>query len=301
MLYYAEKMETKVIREVRQFENSHNVRVIFGSMVGSTSRGLNRRGSDYDTRFLFVNLDFPQRIIHPNGTEQGVIYREYYQNEWYEWIPYYEFSSFLGYLIEPCIEKFSYGLYNIIGWTFASRYNWDPYGIKELIWPIIQECFYKDYCIEYHRQQMKLYEMSGKDEVPYVKYLYRLHEALTLDWIFKHNEFAPVDIYTLASINIELIKPLSRIISKAREEADKLPMDCTLQERDNFDLSILVDRDDIIDDYINLMEKEVVNYQVKAMDGTFRNFVNEKIQYMYRLVADTVNNTEFFEPKQGRL
>ena len=41
-----------------RFEDRHKLRIIFGSVIGSCSQGLNNPSSDLDVRFLFLDSEF---------------------------------------------------------------------------------------------------------------------------------------------------------------------------------------------------------------------------------------------------
>ena len=55
MLYGNKEVQEEILKQVRKFEEKYNKKVVFGAMVGSISKGVERYDSDYDTRFLYLD------------------------------------------------------------------------------------------------------------------------------------------------------------------------------------------------------------------------------------------------------
>lgn len=56
MLYGNENIQKEVLDRVKEFEEKYNRKVIFGAVLGSISQGKERYDSDYDSRFLYLDL-----------------------------------------------------------------------------------------------------------------------------------------------------------------------------------------------------------------------------------------------------
>ena len=55
MLFGTEELQKKLMEEVMACEKEKHMKVVYGALVGSISKGLQLIDSDYDTRFLYIN------------------------------------------------------------------------------------------------------------------------------------------------------------------------------------------------------------------------------------------------------
>lgn len=301
MLYGSMDIQNDVIREVKEYCAVNGFKPIFGSMVGSISHGVNYINSDYDTRFLYLRSDFPDNICLPDKMcEKDLIKRIWpKENKVWEWIPLWEFSSFLQFLTIPSFKNdFSVGLYNVVGWTFQSPYQWDPYGIRNKIMPLINDIFIKEYEIEYHLKLIEgEYEFNSREPLPAKTYLSIFHSAMTIDWSLKRNSQPPVYYDTLQKCccNDDLRNTVKKIIIKAKQEAAEraqFTIDGAVVTGELSDLhyKILTERNPIIDEFINQKYNEgkeaVKNFEIS--DQTLKR-CQEQIKYMYEVVWESVN------------
>ncbi len=200
MLYGSKERQALVLREAHQYAETIGAKLIFGAMVGSVSQNLQYADSDYDTRFLYLRKDFPDKICIPSEmTEDELVKRYYPENEVFEWIPFWEATSFLQFLLTPSFkDDFSVGLYNIVGWTFQSPYVWDPYGLQNRLMPLINKIFRSDYEAAYHKKLLEEYWEGLQGERVVAKdYLYAVHAAATIEWSLKYQEQPPISLETL--------------------------------------------------------------------------------------------------------
>lgn len=226
MLYGDIKLQQEVIREIEQYAKREGIKPIFGAMVGSVSKGLQYPDSDYDTRFLYLRDDFPGKICIPSQMKEDELVKRYYpKDRVYEWIPFWEATSFFQFLTVPSfLNDFSVGLYNIVGWTMMSPYIWDPYGLQSRLMPLIHKMFHPEYEIAYHKGVLEKYCGEwGAESVIVKSYLYSAHAAATIEWSLKYREQPPVDLQTLLCglQRYEVWKEAEGILEKAREEAEK--------------------------------------------------------------------------------
>lgn len=293
MLFGNENIRKELLNEVAICEKEQGFKVIFGAMVGSISKGLQYYDSDYDTRFLYINKDFPQRIFVPDEIEEKeIIYRKYFDDTPYEWIPFWEFSSFLQFLINPMIDgKFSTGLYNVVGWTFLSPYIYDPYGILNKIFPIIQKIFYKDYSIEYHKDLLESFDLD-REKIVAKDYVYALHSALTIDWISKYNEYPPIYMRTLLSLDSSLTEEVEVLWKTARKEAREYIISKGSKQLYESHYNVYIHHVERIDKYIEYVKSFVKDFKGTRMPETLKNDYRNKVQLIYDIVERLMRDEE---------
>lgn len=226
MLYGDTGLQKEVIQEVEQYAGREGIKPIFGAMVGSISKGLQYSDSDYDTRFLYLREDFPKKICIPSQMREEELVKRYYpKDRVYEWIPFWEATSFFQFLAMPSfLNDFSEGLYNIVGWTMMSPYIWDPYGLQSKLMPLIHKIFHPEYEIAYHRGILEKYCGEwGAESVIVKSYLYSVHAAATIEWSLKYREQPPINLQTLLCglQRYEIWKEAQKILEDARRSAEK--------------------------------------------------------------------------------
>lgn len=293
MLFGNEHIQKELLNEVAICERERGFKVIFGAMVGSISKGLQYYDSDYDTRFLYVNKDFPDKIFIPDEIEEKeIIYRKYFKDTPYEWIPFWEFSSFLQFLVNPMIDKkFSVGLYNVVGWTFLSPYIYDPYGIQNKILPLIQKLFYSDYSIEYHKDWLESFDLNN-DTVVAKDYVYALHSALTIDWINKYNEYPPIYMRTLLSLKPDLRGDVEEMWGTAREEARKYITSTGVQQLSEAHYNVSTHHVESVDRYIEQIKSSVKDFKGSRMSDALQLDCRNKVQEIYGIVERVLSDEE---------
>lgn len=208
MLFGSDEFQKKFLYDAMQFAEEKNFMLLYGALVGGISKGLQYEDSDYDTRFLYVKRENTKQIHIPfYEKEADLKHRVYFDNLPYEFIPMWEFTSFMQFLHMPAFDgKESCGLYNIIGWTLQSPYTWDPYGLQMKIVPIVNSVFRKEKFIPYHVDQVREYFTSGS-KIIIKDYLYAIYAALSIKWAVERNTFPPVYMKSLvmeiAPLNIK--------------------------------------------------------------------------------------------------
>lgn len=293
MLFGNEHIQKELLNEVAICEREKGFKVIFGAMVGSISKGLQYYDSDYDTRFLYVNKDFPDKIFVPDEVEEKeIIYRKYFEDTPYEWIPFWEFSSFLQFLVNPMInKKFSVGLYNVVGWTFLSPYVYDPYGIQNKILPLIQKHFYSDYSIEYHKNLLESFDLN-KEIIVAKDYVYALHSALTIDWINKYNEYPPIYMRTLLSLRTDLIEDIEELWGTAREEAKEYITSTGSQQLYESHYNVYTHHVERVDRYIEQIKSDVKDFKASRMSVGLQRDCRNNVQEIYSIVKRVLSDEE---------
>lgn len=257
MLYGNIELQKEVLQEVNQYAKQEGIKPIFGAMVGSISKGLQYPDSDYDTRFLYLREDFPEKICKPvHMKEEELVKRYYPKDRVYEWIPFWEATSFFQFLTMPSfLNDFSVGLYNIVGWTMMSPYIWDPYGLQSRLMPLIHKIFHPEYEIAYHRGVLEKYSGEwGAESVIVKSYLYSVHAAATIEWSLKFREQPPVDLQILLCglKRYEVWKEAEKILEDARKTAQKRYEEQTIDlHKSHF--SVMTPYNAVIERYIREM------------------------------------------------
>lgn len=264
MLFGNKDFREEVLKDAMQYAEQKNIKLVYGAMVGGISKGTQYRDSDYDTRFLYINNDFPQKIYIPDKIKEEELVHRYYpaMNKPYEWIPCWELTSFLQFLVNPCMDgKLSVGLYNIVGWTFLSPYTWDPYGIQNKIIPLLSTIFNCKYALEYHINQANVYLENSKKELVIKDYLYGIYSVLSIDWILKYNSFSPIYMRSLvASLNDERVKSeIENLIEKSIIVSNNYIDSGKSKNLHDSHFIGAVSRSEIIDNYVSeVMEESII-------------------------------------------
>ncbi len=295
MLFGSQQIQEKLLKEVKRCEEEQNIKVIYGALVGSISKGLQYTDSDYDTRFLYVREDFPERILYPvHLKEEEVIYRTYLADTCFEKIPFWELSSFLQYLIHPGIDgSFSTGLYNVVGWTFLSPYSWDPYGLKNKIVPLIQKLFHKDYFIQYHKDILDQDDI--RDTVVNAKqYFNLLYSALAIDYANKYNEFPPVYLQSLLQhVPADVREVTLRMVHIAQRKAQEyVKRYDSVTAAHNASVAVNIERDKEIDQYVESVRDTIKNFKMQYLEHNDKMIFEEKVKGVYQIVKRSVYQEE---------
>lgn len=211
MIYGSEKFREEFLKDTFEYAEKHNWKVIFIGLVGSIGKGFPSADSDYDTRVLYLDNNAPGKIFLPWEEKQDLLKHQYYLNEnelsdgkvW-EWIPFWEATSFFQFLKDPHFsdtsEKHPGGLYNIFAWTMNSPYCWDPYGFQVKLKPLIDLAFRAAIQLKYIRYEIEqYYYKQDKNIIPVKTYLRAIYSALSIDWILQNNTFNPAYLPTLIS------------------------------------------------------------------------------------------------------
>ena len=201
MLFGQKYIEDEILEIVEEYGKKNHIKPIFGAMVGSVSRGVHMADSDYDTRFLYLRDDYP-RICDPREIDESELHSRYYPDDVkiYEFIPFWEFTSFIQFLKEPRFKgcDVSPSLYNLLGWTFYSPFVWDPYGIQNRIMPYMDLCFNREYTIQHHRNLIaKYYDDIQNDEMSVKQYVSCVHSAASIGWAMMYNRRPPINLQSL--------------------------------------------------------------------------------------------------------
>lgn len=209
MIYGSEQFREEFLKDTFEYAEKNNWKVIFIGLVGSIGKGFPSADSDYDTRVLYLDNNAPGKIFLPWEEKQELLKHQYYLNKrelsdgkvW-EWIPFWEATSFFQFLKNPhfsdASEKHPGGLYNILAWTMNSPYCWDPYGLQIKLKPLVDMAFRASVQLKYIRYEIeRYYYKQNKESIPVKTYLRAIYSALSIDWILQNNTFNLVYLPTL--------------------------------------------------------------------------------------------------------
>jgi predicted nucleotidyltransferase len=201
MLYGSRLFINDLMQEVTNVETERDIKIIFGSTIGSISRGTQRYTSDYDVRFLYVdrNHNFIDRC--DRHTEDRIRYRKFNDNKAYNCIAFWEASAFLNFLHEPYINQgIQYKLARNVIWSFFSPYQFDPYGISAKILPLLTKVVNIDCEINHYYSLLGDYCQTRDPFVSLNDYFQVIHAYLSLLWIKQERTIPPLHIVTLMSL-----------------------------------------------------------------------------------------------------
>ncbi|RYV02062.1 nucleotidyltransferase [Shewanella sp. OPT22] len=209
-----ENIKKEILRRIRNAEKEHNVKVLYAIESGSRAWGFESPNSDYDVRFIYA---------HPK--------------DWYVSVDLEQKRDVIQYEIVDEID--------INGWDIrkALQLFWksNPAFVEWLQSPIIyvddnsfaqkaRELLTDIYSIEkgiYHYRSMAKTNYRGylKSEiVPLKKYFYVLRPLLSIMWLEKYQEPAPIEFEKLRSLipsgsNLDLA--ISDLLERKKRSLEK--------------------------------------------------------------------------------
>ena len=295
MLFGTLDLQEEVIEQAYRYAEKEEMKLIFGAMVGSISKGLYYADSDYDTRFLYLRKDFPQKICIPSEMQEEELVKRYYpENKVYEWIPFWEATSFLHFLVNPCFkDDFSVGLYNIVGWTFLSPYIWDPYGLQSKLMPLMNQIFCREYEISYHKKVIEKYIGEfEKERIITKSYLYSVHAAATIEWSIKYNEQPPIYLQTLLyGLGREQLWNVVKILLKDARKVSRDNYTHGKTELHDSHFAITTVCNEMIEEYVKKVLSDAGTYK---LDGGVEEKSQRVVNDMYDIIYDSVFDDNSF-------
>lgn len=296
MLYGKKDIVDTIMEKVKEFEDGGRRKVIFGAMVGSISKGVERYDSDYDTRFLYLDMDDGGfvRWDRQKDIKEEDIHKCYVPNDttgFYDKIAFWEMTSFLKFLKEPILDgKFSVGLHHIVGWTLASPYQWDPYGLSHKLLDVVQEMFCPEWEMEYYINYIE--RCLNAEQLKMREYLYSAYYGHSLEYIIKNKRFAPVYFPTLLSFceNEELYKNILSLKDKYYDSMWELVEKPESNYKRKMANAVLCEHDSVIDKYLlNVLEESKAERTLlkSRMDKKI-----DKVEAMIEMISDSLCRPE---------
>lgn len=196
MLFGDRAFVEEMMSSVRRTEREKGFRVIYGSNIGSISRGITCPDSDYDIRFIFVGPSAEptdKALLH---TEERIRYRLFDETKPYNCIAFWDTDAFINFLSEPYIDSgVQYKLFRNTVWSFMSPYRYDPYGIAVKTESLLRRCINLDYEKSHYCRELT---RSGRfEDITVQDYLNIAHAFLSLRWIEKFGDVPPLHMLSL--------------------------------------------------------------------------------------------------------
>ena len=298
MLYGNKEVQEEILKQVRKFEEKYNKKVVFGAMVGSISKGVERYDSDYDTRFLYLDRleegfarwdkvkDIKESQVHqcyiPGSKDcyvDGDQYRRNYhefevtdKSLFYDKIAFWELTSYINFLRNPMLDsRFSLGLYHTVGWTFHSPFCWDPYGINNKISCLLDEMFVPEYEVRYYRNY--ILQAINKSPVMLREYLYSVYYALSMDYGIQNHRFAPVYFKSLLALcDDDLTGTILELEKRYYESAAEIESEDVYKRK--MANAISVERNRVIDCFLRDVLKRTEKYCDIGVQSSKKDYVD---------------------------
>ena len=297
MIYGSKEFRDEFLKDTLEYAEKNNWTVIFISLVGSIGKGFPSADSDYDTRVLYLDNNYPNKIFLPWDEKEDFLKHRYYLNETesadgklWEWIPFWEATSFFQFLKNPSFEgKYSAGLYNVIAWTINSPFCWDPFGLQMKLKPLIDKAFRFEAQIEYNKKEIERFWKKDKKEIVIKSYLRAIYDALSIDWILQNNSinltYIPTLIYTVCPQNLrnKILDLMDKEFNMSVEFVEKNGSSGLGKSQHSF----LMERDKEIDEYIEKMYSMPLN---KFMKGPSDDEIDEILDSINKILFNSVND-----------
>ena len=223
MLYGSKAFVDDLLTSVNKIEDEKYFNIVFGSTIGSISRGIERFSSDYDVRFLYVDKSYRFLDKHDRHTEKRIRNKVFYESKAYNCIAFWEVSAFLNFLCEPYIDNnVQYKLVRNVLWTFTSPYSYDPYGIGNKIFPLLKKTINLECEMKHHYEILARFLDMERNSVSIPQYLSTIHAYLSLKWLKNEKSVPPMHIATLLTIaDYELNNETHSVLKMNQKENNK--------------------------------------------------------------------------------
>lgn len=270
MLYGDKNIRNVIMNDAVEIAEKHGFQLVFAAVQGSISRGINRKKSDYDVRFLYKKESMPFIERKRKYRECESVVRYYPQeNKIYDKIAFWDIETFVSLLINPQLDDkgISVGLYNQFFWTFSSPFIWDPFGLAGKLLPLANGVINKQWLFEYSCQYIS--ERNVGDRVLLRDYIYIIAAIWQMDWLIDIGTFPPLWLDSLKVINDD------SVINDVYEEfVQRLKQ----SDRDKGALKnkgkLLVDRNEYLDKWV---QNKILINKNRILKGTITQIRNEKV------------------------
>lgn len=288
MLYGMKDNRDIILEKVKEFEEKYQKKVVFGSMVGSISKGVERFDSDYDTRFLYLDKtetgyfrwDQLKEDIKESQIHQCYIPEK--DDLFYDKIAFWELTSFINFLRNPQLDrKFSVGLFHIVGWTLNSPYCWDPYGIKSKIVFLLDEMFQKSYEIQYYRNYIT--KCLQRKPCRLREYFYSCYYLIAIQYCLEYNRFPPIYFPTLLEYckDDELKVEIERLKKEYYETSEEMYRQNPAAYKRKMANYITVERNETVDKkLINILDS-TKEYECLQKNPKTKDYVEDIIEIIF--------------------
>lgn len=197
MLYGEIDFIEELMLRVKEMEEEHGFKIIGGSTIGSISKGIKRKDSDYDIRFMYINSSGKLLTASERHVGKKIRVRRFSESDIYDCVPCWEISAFINFMSEPYIDGSpKYHLIRNVIWSFQSMYEYDPFGImkqiRENVLSMVDIEWEKNFFYEKLQGLIKNIVKTRKEG------LELMHTILTFRWLIEENTLPPLQIQALA-------------------------------------------------------------------------------------------------------
>ena len=220
------KFDNKYIKKsLVDFESDRGCQVIFGTMIGSCSQGLNNPTSDLDVRFLFLGRNLDVIEEKNRHKEERIRFQIHDKTKKCNCIALWEISAFLNFIYEPYIDRgTNYKLIRNVIWTFGSDFIFDPLGLRQEIFPLIEQSIDLQSEFEYHLNEMKKNEVLWQEKPLFRSLVYSLYHGLSCYWIITVNSIPPIHFRKLLkSLFPEHYYEVAKLVEYSNQNVDFYP------------------------------------------------------------------------------
>ena len=211
-----------ISQELTHYESASNNKIVFGSVIGSISQGLDRPNSDVDVRYLYVDKSACFIDSKYRHDESRVRHRVIDKDKRCNCVALWEISAFLNFLYEPYLDSGDkYKLVRNVIWTFSSPYTYDPYGLQIKLLPLIQRSvdLRKEY--KFHVDQAKINYNNALFDKTFKSWVYAIYHLLSCRWILAYNSLSPISICTLLSLlHVDMSDTILGFVNRLRINGD---------------------------------------------------------------------------------
>jgi uncharacterized protein len=186
-------MKEKILKKLKEIENSKNVEILFAVESGSRAWGFASPDSDYDIRFIYKHEP------------------DYYLSLW-EKPDVIEFMTEddldgSGWDLRKAIKLLAKSNAPLIEWLFSPIVYFQNDDFAKQMQELAQECFSPIAVLHHYLGTTKSFmDVCEMEEVKLKSYFYALRTALAGKWIIENNTFPPVafaDLLPIAPQNIQ--------------------------------------------------------------------------------------------------
>lgn len=212
----------EIMRRIKAAEEEHDVRVLYAVESGSRAWGFASPNSDFDVRFIYVHPKEWYLTIDLEGRRDVIEY------------PIVDEMDISGWDIRKALKLFSKSNPAMVEWLQSSIVYVDDGVFADSARRVLKDVYSIEKGI-YHYRSMAKSNYRGylrADIVPIKKYFYVLKPLLSIMWLEKNKEPAPIEFHVLREmvqgnelLNAQISELLVRkMASEEKEIAASIPV-----------------------------------------------------------------------------
>ncbi len=209
-----EHIKQEILARIKRAEREHNVRVLYAVESGSRAWGFESPNSDYDVRFIYA---------HPKDWYVSVDLENKRDVIEYEIVDEIDIN---GWDIRKALQLYSKSNPALVEWLQSPIVYVDDNSFAKSARALLKGVYSIEKGI-YHYRSMAKTNYRGylnKDIVPIKKYFYVLRALLSIMWLEKYQQPAPIEfdkLRTLIPQNSQLDVVISDLIERKKRSLEK--------------------------------------------------------------------------------